>query len=162
MTLAVVTLCASCSNGNDAEREAVSSVEPRPPAIEQPLTAAQIDSSDEPEVEYYPWSVEEVEAMALTQAGECYDDKPDDKRLVCEVILNRVSSDGFGDTILDVLTKPNQFDGYWSQSRSVSKNDYEVVVQALKDWYDNDCQPLSEYLFFEAGDNRENEFRKEF
>lgn len=100
--------------------------------------------------------------MALTLAGECYDDKALDKQLVCEVILNRVSNGGFGDTILGVITAPHQFDGYWQQSRPVSDDDREIAAQALEDWYENDCEALSEYLFFEAGDNRENEFREEF
>ena len=39
---------------------------------------------------------------------------------------------------------------------------WAVAEQALKDWYSTGCAPLSEYLYFEAGDNRENEFRKEF
>lgn len=85
-----------------------------------------------------------------------------DKRLVCEVILNRVSAEGFGDTVVDVVSAPNQFNGYWNQSRPVSENDYAVAEQALKDWYENDCEALSDYLFFNAGDGRENSFRKEF
>ncbi len=108
------------------------------------------------------WTQEELDAVARTLAGECYDDKEHDKRLVCEVILNRVSDGGFGNTVIDVLTAKYQFAGYWSQSRPVSENDYAVAEQALKDWYANGCQPLSEYLFFAAGPNRENEFRKEF
>lgn len=109
-----------------------------------------------------PWTDEEVEAMALVLAGECYEDKKQDKRRVCEVILNRVSSDEFEDTVIGVITKPSQFHGYWAQSRPVSDDDRAVAEQALKDWYDTGCVPLSEYLYIEAGDNRENEFRKEF
>lgn len=109
-----------------------------------------------------PWTDEEVEAMALVLAGECYEDKKQDKRRVCEVILNRVSSDEFDDTIIGVITKSSQFHGYWAQSRPVSDDDRAVAEQALKDWYSEGCAPLSEYLYFEAGDNRENEFRKEF
>lgn len=109
-----------------------------------------------------PWTDEEIEAMALVLAGECYEDKKQDKRHVCEVILNRVSSDEFDDTIIGVITKPSQFHGYWQQSRPVSEDDRAVAEQALKDWYSLGCAPLSEYLYFEAGDNRENEFRKEF
>ncbi len=97
--------------------------------------------------------------MALTLAGECYDDKEPDKRRVCEVILNRVSDGRFGDSIIEVLTAENQFSGYWTQSRPVSENDIAIAEQALKDWYDNGCEPLSEYLFFSAGDNRENVFK---
>ena len=101
--------------------------------------------------------------MVLTLAGECYEDKEQDKRLVCEVILNRVSVGNFGgDTILEVVSAPNQFDGYWRQSRPVSENDYEIAEQALSDWYAIGCQPLSGYLFFEAGENRENIFRCEY
>ncbi len=108
------------------------------------------------------YSMEDVEAMALTLAGECYDDKPEDKRLVCEVILNRVSDGRFGDTPYEVCSAPYQFSGYEYQSRSVTENDYEVVYQALKDWHDNEYQALSEWLYFSAGDNHENVFRKEY
>lgn len=86
--------------------------------------------------------------MVLTLAGECYEDKEQDKRLVCEVILNRVSAGNFGgDTVLEVVSAPNQFDGYWRQSRPVSENDYEIAEQVLSDWYAIGCQPLSDYLF---------------
>lgn len=119
-------------------------------------------SPEPPKEKIVPWTDKELKAMVLTLAGECYDDKEKDKRLVCEVILNRVSSKDFDDTIIEVITKPHQFDGYWTQSRSVSENDYEVAMQALEDWYAGGCKPLSKYLYFEAGDNRENEFREEF
>ena len=46
-----------------------------------------------------PWTEEDVKAIVLTLAGECYNDKPRDKRLVCEVILNRVSHKDFPNTI---------------------------------------------------------------
>lgn len=108
------------------------------------------------------WTAKDVEVMALTLAGECYEDKKLDKRLVCEVILNRVSNDEFSDTILAVLTETNQFKGYWHQTRPVSEDDRIVAEQTISDWYDNRCEALSEYLYFEAGNNRENEFRKEF
>lgn len=154
VTIAAAMLLTSCGNDGKIETSDVevstSVVETEPPETEE---------SQEPQ---NPWTDEEVEAMVLTLAGECYDDKPHDKRLVCEVILNRVSTDGFDNNIVDVVTAPNQFDGYWKQSREVTENDYEVAIQALEDWYANDCEALSEYLFFEAGDNRENEFRKEF
>lgn len=157
VTLAAVTPLTSCGNGGGIETlddEIASST------VESELIAPTLPV--EPEEPENPWTNEELEAMVLTLAGECYDDKPHDKRLVCEVILNRVSTVGFGNTILDVVSAPNQFDGYWTQSRDVTENDYEVAIQTLKDWYANDCEVLSEYLFFEAGSNRENEFRSEF
>ena len=108
------------------------------------------------------WSETEVDAMAKTLAGECYDNKKADKRKVCEVILNRVSSDKFANTILEVLETPGAFNGYWKQSRPVSENDRAVARQALQDWYDNGCKPLSELLFFSKGLNHENVFRSEY
>lgn len=131
------------------------------PHITQPVSPTptpQVESVPE-----NPWSEEDVEAMALTLAGECYDDKVQDKRLVCEVILNRVSAGNFGgSTVLEVVSAPYQFDGYWTQSRPVSSNDRLVAEQALSDWHENGCEALSEYLFFEAGENRENVFRAEY
>lgn len=121
------------------------------------------EMSDEETANEAKWTDEELHAIARTLAGECYDDKADDKRLVCEVILNRVSDGRFGgDTIIKVLTAENQFDGYWNPARSISENDLEVAEKALSDWYEGDCAPLSEYLFFCAGENRENVFRREY
>lgn len=110
----------------------------------------------------FAWTNEELDAMARTLAGECYEDKESDKRLVCEVILNRVSADGFGDTIEEVLTASGQFDGYCLQARPVTENDYAVAVSTLNDWQENDRQALSDYLYFSAGRNRENTFRKNY
>lgn len=109
-----------------------------------------------------PWAADDVEAIARTLSGECYDDKLEDKRLVAEVILNRVSDGRWGDTVIEVVTAKNQFHGYWNPSRDVSDTDREIATQTLRDWYANDCAALSEYLFFEAGPNRENVFRKTF
>ena len=104
----------------------------------------------------------EIYAIAKTLAGECYDDKKLDKRHVCEVILNRVSNINFANTVLEVLTTPGAFNGYWRQSRPISENDYAVAEQALRDWYENGCKPLSKWLFFSKGTNRENVFRSNF
>ena len=136
-------------------------------AVDNPVTTLTVCSPepllvDEPVVVSDPWTAEELDAMALTLAGECYEHKPQDKRRVCEVILNRVSDGGFGSSIIEVLSAENQFNGYWVQSRTVSENDYEVAEQALRDWYNGGCKALSKYLFFCAGDNLENEFRSEF
>ena len=109
-----------------------------------------------------PWTAEEVEAIARTLSGECYEDKPGDKRLVAEVILNRVTDGRWGDTVVEVVTAKSQFFGYWNPSRDISDNDREIAAQALRDWYTNDCTALSEYLFFEAGPNRENVFREKY
>ena len=143
---------------------ALSALSPDSTALPASLPLCELDAGtgsdpvDEPEA----WTGEELTAIALTLAGECYDHKAQDKRRVCEVILNRVSDGRLGNSILDVLTAKNQFNGYWVQNRPVSENDYEVARQALRDWHDGGCKPLSEYLFFCAGENLENQFRCEY
>lgn len=74
------------------------------------------------------FSNEEVEIIAQTLAGECYDDKLSDKRNVAEVIVNRVSDGGFGRNVIEIVTAPGQFRGYWYQSRPVSKSDIQNNV----------------------------------
>lgn len=138
------------------------------PTMETTVSAASIDvKTAPPTIEIEPksnplWNDEDVHAIAKTLAGECYEDKTHDKRLVCEVILNRVSDSRWENTVLEVLEQENQFLGYWSQGREISKNDIEVAERALADWYANGCNALSEYLYFSAGSNRENVFRSEF
>lgn len=105
------------------------------------------------------YSDEEVSAIATTLAGECYDDKLDDKRSVAEVICNRVSDGNFGDSITAVVSAKGQFAGYWNQSRPISESDIQIAKETLREWYVNGCEKLSEYLFFCAGSNRENVFR---
>lgn len=158
--IAVSLFLTSCHDGGQNTSLPDPVVEKAQYTLITPKPSAPPIASVTPEI---PWSDEDVEAMALTLAGECYEDKEQDKRLVCEVILNRVSAGNFGgDTVLAVVSAPNQFDGYWRQSRPVSENDYAVAEQALSDWYAGGCQPLSELLYFEAGENRENVFRSEY
>lgn len=128
------------------------------------MTTAHVASSVTPAATELPegvqnlWTDEELYAMAKTLSGECYDDKELDKRRVCEVILNRVSDGRFGASICEVITAENQFHGYWNPSRPVSESDLSIAEQTLKDWFANDCKPFSAYLFFCAGENRENTF----
>lgn len=104
------------------------------------------------------WSEQDLAAITQTLSGECYDDKEHDKRRVVEVILNRVSDGRFGNSIYEVVSAKNQFVGYWNPSRPVSESDIRIAEQTLQNWFDNDCKPLSKYLYFKAGENRENLF----
>jgi hypothetical protein len=61
-----------------------------------------------------------------------------------------------------VVTAKSQFHGYWHPSRDVTDNDREIATEALRDWYANDCTAFSDYLYFEAGPNRENVFRSTY
>ena len=173
-TLIAVTLTTSCCGNSGVvepltiQSSYLSQVEVS--ATHEPVVFSEVTESVQKEKELpedeeildIRYTMEDVEAMVLTLAGECYDDKPEDKRLGCEVILNRVSNGNFGDTPYEVCSAPYQFSGYAHQSRPVTENDYEIVYQALKDWHDNGYQALSEWLYFSAGDNHENVFRKEY
>lgn len=143
--------------------------------IEQPVASSVVINSNhrttgESEViseetvlkEVKRYSREEVTAIATTLAGECYDDKLEDKCSVAEVICNRVSDGNFGETVMDVVSAKGQFAGYYKQSRPISDSDIQIAEETLRDWYKNDCQKLSDYLFFCAGPNRENIFRTEY
>jgi len=145
--ITVFIFVVACSNviANDTEKEIV--------AISKPIITV---------LPTVTFSNEEVEIIAQTLAGECYDDKISDKRKVAEVIVNRVSDGGFGRDIIEIVTSPAQFCGYWYQSRPVSENDIQIAKEILNDWYANDCKALSKYLFFCAGPNRENVFRSEY
>jgi len=103
----------------------------------------------------------EIELVAKTLRGECYDDQPDDKREVVKVICNRVSDGRFGDSIEAVITAPRQFHGF-RPSIVPTANDYEIAREVLTEWYECGCVPLGEYLFFSSGGGHKNVFRKEW
>lgn len=158
LALACALLFAGCSvTARDAPKQAQEALEVSIPPLAQSAAPAPTLTPVQ-----NPWAEEEVEAIARTLSGECYEDKPHDKRLVAEVILNRTSDGRWGNTVTEVVTAKSQFHGYWKPSRDISDNDREIATTALCDWYANDRQSLSDYLFFEAGPNRENIFRQTY
>ena len=82
----------------------------------------------------------------------------DEKAKVAEVIMNRVASPDFPDTIYDVLTQEGQFVGVWNYvtltdySYKVTEDVKSAVTMALESDYINHG-----YLFFE-GDGTQNYF----
>ena len=82
----------------------------------------------------------------------------DEKAKVVEVIMNRVNSSDFPDTIYDVLTQEGQFVGVWNYvtltdySYKVTEDVKSAVNMALESGYINHG-----YLFFE-GDGTQNYF----
>ena len=103
----------------------------------------------------------DIAAIARTLSGECWEHNTADKRGVAEVILNRVSK-GYGSTVTDVVTAPNQFMGYYNQSRPTSEDDWAVATQVVEDWYANDQQAFSNYLYFGADGGYGNNFRETY
>ena len=155
LVLTIIVIFTACSSPtvNDTNSQTTTNVSYH---VEESIIETELITETE------PFTDEEVEAIAKTLAGECYDDKLNDKRLVVEVILNRVSDGRFGESVIEVVSAKGQFNGYWKQSRPVSDSDIEIAKETLREWYENGCKKLSEYLFFCAGPNRENVFRTQY
>lgn len=83
-----------------------------------------------------------------------------DKALVVEVIMNRVNSPLFPNSIYDVLTQRNQFTGAYKYVDLTTYSSY--VTQSVKDAvmrYFNDTESFTQgYLYF-SGDGYRNYFR---
>ena len=77
VALAMALFLSSCSSP-----AAVTSL-PESVVEETPISTPASTATPAVEVVVKPWSDEDVEAMVLTLAGECYEDKEQDKRLVC-------------------------------------------------------------------------------
>jgi hypothetical protein len=113
----------------------------------------------EPEILY---TEEDLQSMALTIAGECYDYETQDKYNVAWTIINRVRDGGYGgDTVLQVVSSTQwgvQFVGYWKQYRPVSEGDYDVARDVLTSYYAGEDAPV-DYLAFRSGGGTTNVFR---
>lgn len=130
--------------------EPIQPIEPSPVLTEAP--------EEEPVLPYTP---EELHAMALTLAGECYDNQPQDKRNVAWVICNRARDGRFGEGIIGVVSSTEhaiQFAGYWVQSRPISDNDLEIAEEVLTAYYAGE-DSIHDYLYFTGGTGYTNNFR---
>lgn len=116
------------------------------------------EAPEEPVLTYTP---EEVHAMALTLAGECYENQPQDKRDVAWVICNRATDGRFGEGIVGVVSSTEhavQFAGYWAQGRCISENDIDIAEEVLAAYYAGE-EPIHDYLYFTGGTGVTNNFR---
>ncbi|MBQ6039508.1 MAG: cell wall hydrolase [Oscillospiraceae bacterium] len=84
----------------------------------------------------------------------------EEKALVCEVIMNRVNSPQFPDSIYEVLTQRNQFAGlnYLIEMDGMSSYVTDSVKAAVDLYLSDPTQFNHGYLFFN-GDGRRNYFR---
>jgi len=159
--LLIILTVAGCSSTNPTTKTTASATQTETP----PATASTEPQSGRPSAEPLPNSAVtavpdfEVELVAKTLRGECYNEQHDDKREVVKVICNRVSMGGFGDSVEAVITAPKQFVGY-RPGNIPTANDYEIAREILTEWYEGGCVPLGEYLFFSSGDGHKNAFRK--
>lgn len=59
-------------------------------------------------------SQEDIELIALITMAEAETECEDGQRLVIDTILNRVNSEGFPDTVHEVIYQKNQFSSVWN------------------------------------------------
>lgn len=80
------------------------------------------------------YTAEEFDMLCYVVQGEVGDCSEASKIAVANVIINRVKSEQFPDSIYDVLTSPSQFDaiyGYYDRSAVPSQNTIDCVARAL-------------------------------
>lgn len=83
----------------------------------------------------------EIQIIAMITMAEAENEPEYGKRLVIDTILNRVDSDKFPDTIIDVATQPNQYTSMNSDrmSRCYVRDDiYQLVIEEFESRTDYD------------------------
>ena len=90
-----------------------------------------------------------LELLAICVEAEAANQGIEGKRLVADVILNRVDSPLFPDNITDVITQPYHFTSYWdgAMDRAVPTEETFQAVQMELDHRSN-----TEILYFTAGE----------
>lgn len=86
--------------------------------------------------------IKDAEMIAKVMHAEANNQDEKGKRLVCDVILNRVDSASFPDSIKDVIIQPNQF----AKGIICTEDDIRIVQEEMTDRTD------SEITFFRTGE----------
>lgn len=119
----------------------------------------------EPEYEMY-YTDADVVAVAKMLYGESRGCSIDNQQKAVWCVLNRVDADGFPDTIIGVLSQPNQFHGYstafpvWDELTAVAEDVLTRWSLEKQGVAVNRELPKS-FLYF-TGTGRENIFREAY
>ena len=119
----------------------------------------------EPEYEMY-YTHDDVIAVAKMLYGESRGCTIDNQKKAVWCVLNRVDADGFPDTIIGVLSQPNQFHGYstafpvWDELTAVAE-DVLTRWSLEKQGVAVNRELPNTYLYF-TGTGRENIFREAY
>lgn len=84
---------------------------------------------DDLETEAY-W--DSMELLAVCVEAEAGNQSLTGRRMVVDVILNRLDDPGFPDTIEGVITQPGQFQSYWDGGMDRVKEPSELTFQAVQ------------------------------
>lgn len=143
--ISIVLVCQISSfmtlDGNCIEKEEKSNLGVKFEQIEG------VNKKDDIQEEIY-W--DSLEMLAICVEAEAGNQDLYGKRLVADVILNRVDSDRFPDNIVSVITEKYHFTTYWDGAMDMvtcpSEETYEAVRMELNERTDD------KILFFTAGD----------
>ena len=131
-----------CENGGDM---AVRELCTNPTVAENDVDVVEVSEIDLENEEF----CDSLEILALCVEAEAGNQDLKGKRLVADVILNRVDSDRFPDTIEGVISQKYHFTTFWdgTMSRIVPSDEtFEAVQMELEQRTD------SKILFFTSGD----------
>ena len=124
-----------------------------------------VQTVKEPTYEMY-YTQDDVIAIAKMLYGESRGCSIDNQQKAVWCVLNRVDADGFPDTIIGVLSQPNQFHGYstafpvWDELTAVAEDVLTRWSLEKQGVAVNRELPKS-YLYF-TGTGRENIFREAY
>lgn len=99
-------------------------------------------------VEELPYTDSEIELIALVTIAEAEGESELGKRLVIDTVLNRVESEGFPDTVEEVIYQPHQFTSMWN-GRTDRCTVTDEVIKLVKEEIASKVCP--DVLYFRTG-----------
>lgn len=103
------------------------------PTIEAEPPVNECVEVKEPEMKTY----DSMELLAVCVEAEAGNQTLDGKRMVVDVILNRVDDEDFPDTVKGVITQKHHFSSYWDGNmksiEEISDSTYEAIEMELEE-----------------------------
>jgi len=157
VVIAIPICIAASKSWNDNEPVRVPQSEPIPYVNTMSIPIAGVSNVTIPEIKVVEMTEEDIEEemyfdslelFALCVEAEAGNQGLEGKRLVADVILNRVDDPDFPNTIYDVITQPYQFSTYWDgaiERAEATKETYKAIEMELEE------RSYPALLYFTAG-----------
>lgn len=94
-----------------------------------------------------PYTDAEIELIALVTVAEAEGESEFGKRLVIDTVLNRVESEGFPDSVEEVIYQPHQFTSMWN-GRTDRCTVTDDIIKLVKEEIKSKVSP--DVLYFRA------------
>lgn len=114
-------------------------------AVEEVNEPEVIEEVVEPDL---PYTDSEIELIALVTVAEAEGESELGKRLVIDTVLNRVESEGFPDTVEEVIYQPYQFSSMWD-GRTDRCTVTDDIIKLVKEEIASKVSP--DVLYFRTG-----------